>query len=505
LASAVRRRASYIVRRLGSEGRETAVERAFDWLSEAIAQGEAANIPPEVFCAAGVAAAQLGETELAQVCARRALIAQRADGALCDGTGRAPSLFATAQLVRLVLALDDESSYARRKAELACASILAHIDRAGRLLPDNESNGLADRWASPLARLACLAPVAAAARRWNELAWLRLIERAVWRAQQTVDFAPWTTPSHLWAQAVDAQIVLGHTEAARVQSRWLDLAQREDGSLRLHIDSAGVSARATAHAAGIWYALDQPERGDQALDWLAGRQSSDGGFREDHRPNPAPGSIWTAIHFLHASQAQVQSSFARHEAELPRSIEASDGRYVAVRHWLGDMADDARVLDAGCGSGRFITRLSSESPRLHLIGVDGSRQALDRLPKEVERREGDLLRLPIADGECDAAYMVEALEHALLPRRAIDEMCRSVRPGGRILVIDKCHSRQGLSLYEPWERWFTADEVHAWLATHCDEVSVAPVAHGRHQQPNGLFLCWTARKRALTSEVRSAA
>jgi SAM-dependent methyltransferase len=265
------------------------------------------------------------------------------------------------------------------------------------------------------------------------------------------------------------------------------------------------SARATAHAASIWYALDQPERGDLAIDWLTGRQSSDGGFREDHRPNPAPGSIWTAIHFLQASQAQVRSAFARNEAQLPRTIEVSDGRYVAVRRWLGDLAEGARVLDAGCGSGRFIARLSSESPRLHLIGVDGSRQALERLPKGVERREGDLLRLPIADGECDAAYMVEALEHALLPRRAIDEMCRTVRPGGRILVIDKCRSSQGLSLYEPWERWFTAEEVHAWLATHCDQVSVAPVAHGRHQQPKGLFLCWTARKRAVTSAIRNAA
>jgi ubiquinone/menaquinone biosynthesis C-methylase UbiE len=106
-----------------------------------------------------------------------------------------------------------------------------------------------------------------------------------------------------------------------------------------------------------------------------------------------------------------------------------------------------------------------------------------------------VLHLPVADEECDAAYMVEALEHALVPRRAIEELCRSVRPGGEILIIDKCRSRQSLSRHEPWERWFTPDEVCQWLAPHCEEIAVRPIPHGHHEQPTGLFLCWTARKR----------
>ena len=37
----------------------------------------------------------------------------------------------------------------------------------------------------------------------------------------------------------------------------------------------------------------------------------------------------------------------------------------------------------------------------------------------------------------DAAYATESLEHAVDIETAVDEMCRVVRPGGRIVIIDK--------------------------------------------------------------------
>lgn len=505
VASAVRRRVRNAVRQLASGRSDRAAELALDWLTVRLAPGASAHVSPEIVCTAGTVLAELGEVELARTCAVRARAAQRADGALPDGTGRVPSLFATSQFVRLSLALEEIEPSCQQSACLACAYNLAHIDRGGRLLCDDESNSLADRWASPLARLSCLAPVATAARRWNEPGWLQLIECAVARARQALDFAPWTTASHVWAETVQALVELGLDDLARASARWLDLAQRDDGALGGHIGSREVSPRATAHAAVMWYSLAERQRADRAIDWLARRQSSDGGFREGHLQNSQAGEIWTAIHFLQAAQAQVRATFAANETELPRTIDAADGRYIAVRRWVEELSGAARVLDAGCGSGRFLTRLAEELPHLRLIGVDASKRALAQIPSAIDRREGDLLRLPLGDGECDAAYVVEALEHALLPRRAIDELCRAVRPGGMVLVIDKCRSRQGLSLHEPWERWFSAEEVQTWLAAHCDDVGVRPIAHEHHRQPTGLFLCWIGRKRAATAIRRSAA
>ena len=70
-----------------------------------------------------------------------------------------------------------------------------------------------------------------------------------------------------------------------------------------------------------------------------------------------------------------------------------------------------------------------------------------------------------------------------------------VRPGGRVLIIDKNRSHQPLSDCEPWERWFAPAEVSGWLEQHCRDVKCVAVPHARHREPTGLFLCWTGTKR----------
>jgi SAM-dependent methyltransferase len=116
------------------------------------------------------------------------------------------------------------------------------------------------------------------------------------------------------------------------------------------------------------------------------------------------------------------------------------------------------------------------------------------LPHGIEGRRGSLLNLPAADGQFDAALAVESLEHALLAQRAVDELCRVVRPGGSILIIDKDLARQGLSEHEPWEQWFAPHEVAGWLSRHCTDVAVRQVCHVPAYRKRPLFLAWTARR-----------
>ncbi|MBX3411892.1 MAG: class I SAM-dependent methyltransferase [Pirellulales bacterium] len=509
LSKAIERRARYALRRRSGPEQGQGVERTLDGLLGAVAGGEVAEQGAAAICAAGVALVDFGAVEYARRCVQQALKLFRGDGALPDATGGAPSLFATALFLRLADRLNDDS-----KAELpvgkvlaACEYIVAHLDRGGRLLADDMTNSLPDRWGSPLARLACLAPVANFAACWQEGHWQRLIERAVQRATSIVELAPWTTPSHLWAQAIDALLELGGNDAARRHARWLDLAQRSDGGVASRIDAEDLSAWATAHAAAVWFELGNRERGDRAMQWLASKQTGEGRFvgSGDDRL-VAHRELWTTIHYLRAAQAQVRASFAGQRADLPETIDAADGRYRAVVHWLRQQEGLERVLDAGCGAGRFLRRLRDELPGRHWLGIDASDRTLQQLPRlcDLEWQQGDLLRLPVQDAACDAAYMVEALEHSLVPRRAVEELCRAVRPGGVILIIDKCRSHQALSRHEPWERWFAADEVTAWLTPHCEDIAVTSIPHGHHQQPTGLFLCWTARKHNAIAQRRAA-
>jgi malonyl-CoA O-methyltransferase len=155
----------------------------------------------------------------------------------------------------------------------------------------------------------------------------------------------------------------------------------------------------------------------------------------------------------------------------------------------------ARIVDVGCGRGRYLAALASETSRLQFAGVDPAESLLAELPAPVQKIRGGLLNLPLDDGSFDGAMTIEALEHALIPEQGVAELCRVVRSGGRVMLIDKNREKQPLSHSEPWERWFAPDEVSGWLANYCDDVKCAAIPHAGHVEATGLFLCWTGRRR----------
>jgi ArsR family transcriptional regulator len=61
----------------------------------------------------------------------------------------------------------------------------------------------------------------------------------------------------------------------------------------------------------------------------------------------------------------------------------------------------------------------------------------------VELHRAPLEALPIQDGECDAVTMFLALSYVDEPSRALGEMARVLRPGGRAVVVDlMSHDRE---------------------------------------------------------------
>lgn len=100
-------------------------------------------------------------------------------------------------------------------------------------------------------------------------------------------------------------------------------------------------------------------------------------------------------------------------------------------------ADGAPVADLGCGPGHVTAWLTGRGVRS--VGVDlspGMVALARRACPEAEFREGDLLRLPAADGEFGAAVALYSVIH--LPsgelRPAFGETRRVLRPSGRLLV-----------------------------------------------------------------------
>jgi SAM-dependent methyltransferase len=105
------------------------------------------------------------------------------------------------------------------------------------------------------------------------------------------------------------------------------------------------------------------------------------------------------------------------------------------------------VGDLGCGTGQLTETVAPYVRRV--ISVDGSTDMLDaarhRLggAKNVEMRQGELESLPIDSGELDVAMLSLVLHYSPAPPRALAEVGRVVRKGGRVLVVDMLpHDRQ---------------------------------------------------------------
>lgn len=96
-----------------------------------------------------------------------------------------------------------------------------------------------------------------------------------------------------------------------------------------------------------------------------------------------------------------------------------------------------RVLDAGCGTGGLLARLQRAMPYLDLVGVEWAAAASHRAAAKsgASVARGSVNALPFADASFDAAVTADVLCHAAVdPARALAELHRVLRPGGRLVV-----------------------------------------------------------------------
>jgi len=195
-------------------------------------------------------------------------------------------------------------------------------------------------------------------------------------------------------------------------------------------------------------------------------------------------------------RARIQSSFdeaSRDEEHFPSTIDPRIYHVKLIREHLGDLRGK-RVLDAGCGKGRFARVLQEQEPLAEIWGLDISEEMLRFVPEGIHTRAGSMTELPFESGFFDAAYATESLEHAVEIEKAVSEICRVVKPGGRIAIIDKNAAKWGRLETPEWERWFTRRELERLLRRDCRQVYSRPISYWEDVKPDGLFLAWLAVK-----------
>ena len=106
-----------------------------------------------------------------------------------------------------------------------------------------------------------------------------------------------------------------------------------------------------------------------------------------------------------------------------------------VQSGLEGLQAGSRILDAGCGLSIWVT---PELRRKHkIIGVDvqpDSIKACQEIYQGEDYRLADLYALEFPASSFDAVVMREVIEHFKAPERAVKEVFRVLKPGGRYVL-----------------------------------------------------------------------
>ena len=108
-------------------------------------------------------------------------------------------------------------------------------------------------------------------------------------------------------------------------------------------------------------------------------------------------------------------------------------RFDTETGWGAEALSGKRVLDGGCGAGRFAEIAAGYGAELVALdyssAVDAAQKTLERFPN-VDIVQGDLLDPPFRQGAFDFGYSIGVVQHTPDPDRVIANILRCVRPGG---------------------------------------------------------------------------
>jgi len=133
-----------------------------------------------------------------------------------------------------------------------------------------------------------------------------------------------------------------------------------------------------------------------------------------------------------------ESVWERLPADLRPPLEQRRRAFLLSHVQAGD-----RVLDLGCGDGYFCEVLATAGAEP--VGVDVAESALARARTRVPATRFELVStdgpLPFAEGEFDAVWSSEVIEHVADTARWLSELRRVLRREGRALVTTPRHGR----------------------------------------------------------------
>jgi SAM-dependent methyltransferase len=198
------------------------------------------------------------------------------------------------------------------------------------------------------------------------------------------------------------------------------------------------------------------------------------------------------------SAEMLASTAAVDNAGLAKATEAGHYQAASREELSGLLLEElgpapiGELLDIGTGTGLMLEILGPRARRA--VGVDISAPALRLARTRVhgaglshcEFRRGDMYSLPYDDASFDTVSIERVLASAERPAAAIAEAARTLRPDGRLILVedfDQIDARAPDNPLAQLRRWFAAAGMNADRMRPCDLAGrhfIVALAHGRH-------------------------
>jgi demethylmenaquinone methyltransferase / 2-methoxy-6-polyprenyl-1,4-benzoquinol methylase len=158
-----------------------------------------------------------------------------------------------------------------------------------------------------------------------------------------------------------------------------------------------------------------------------------------------------------------------------------------------ELPEDARVLDLCTGTGDLALAAIARRSKASVVGVDFAaemlRLALTKvrsasLHGRISLVRGDAARIPVGDSTCDAATIGFGIRNVAEPERALAEIVRVLKPGGRLAILEFGQPRiPGIRTLYAWYFRYMLPLVGRLISKHQSAYSYLPASVGTFPPP----------------------
>lgn len=438
---------------------------------------------------------------------------QKPDGSWYNTEDTAPYIFDTAQILKGLLAIRTIMPQVDQHILSGCEWIFAQMQENGRLMtPVTDDWGSDRNICDEVIHIYCLSPLYEAAEVFHKPEYTKKTQKiwSYYKQNYYEKIMNFSLLSHFYAYLMEALLDLGELEMAKEAMCRMETYQKPNGAVPAYYHCDWVCSTGLFQLSLVWFRLGDLDRGNRAFEYACKLQNESGGWfgsylSEDNLSEcntycPTGEISWAVKYFLDALYYKTVVEFESTSDDFLPSISKEDGRYQIILQEVCSLPNSTgnRILDLGCGKGRYLKNLVEDMPDQIYRAVDISNKVMDFIDlKAVTKKQGSLTNIPYEKDSFDMIFACESLEYAIDIENALKEMVRAVKPGGKIVIIDKNMKALGQLEINPWEQWFEEEGLKNMLKQYCTDVMVYKDIPYDGSLSDGLFCAWIGKTKLV--------